>query len=153
MRTRKLITITAIIGSLALVGCLGGSGGSGGTGPSGYTTELEGTWAFGDSTFQSTWTFDDSSWTILEEYWFDQDTSLQYSGTFTLNTSTSPKQIDMLCTGSPYSDMLNKTAEGIYALNSTATSCTLSIADFSDSEVRPSAFYLADFYTVVLQKR
>jgi uncharacterized protein (TIGR03067 family) len=142
MGNRYLAAAALVTGLIALTGCLGG--GSGGTGPSGYTTELEGTWVYGYTdtlyTYQMTIVFADSNWTITEDYWWDQDTTITRSGTFNLNTSQVPREIDMLCVDSPYSGEEGYTALGIYALNSTATACTIAVNDFGDT-VRPSDFY------------
>ena len=135
MKIKWLILIAVLTGTVAFWGC----GGSNPTGPVPYTTELQGSWVYDDTDFRVTFTFTDSSWTVLEEYWFKQDTTLTYTGTFTLNTTVSPKYIDLLCASSPYSGDIGKTSLGIYALNSTATACTLAIADFGDT-VRPITF-------------
>ena len=61
-----------------------------------------------------------------------------WNGTFTLNTAVTPKNIDLLCISSPDTGQIGTTSLGIYALNSTATACSLATADFGDT-VRPIA--------------
>ena len=128
MKIKWLILIAVLTGTVAFWGC----GGSNPTGPIPYTTELEGTWVLDDSSYQLTFIFLDSNWTVQ----VDTDT---WKGTFTLNTALTPKFIDMMCTTSPDTGQIGTTALGIYALNSTATACTLAIADFGDT-VRPIVF-------------
>ena len=135
MKIKWLILIAILTGTVAFWGC----GGSNPAGPIPYATELQGSWVFDDTDYRLTFTFTDSSWTALEEFWSKQDTTLTWTGTFTLNTAVSPKHIDLLCASSPYSGQAGLTSLGIYALNSTATACTLAIADFGDT-VRPMTF-------------
>lgn len=134
MKLRWLIMLAVLTGIVAFWGC-----GSSSTGPGQVGTELEGTWSDSDSLFQISFTFSGSNWTVLEEYWSDQDTTCTYTGTFVLNTTTTPKNIDLLCATSPDSSYNGLTALGIYALNSTATACTLALSDFGDT-VGPSGF-------------
>jgi len=137
----KVLAITALItGLIAFSGCLGGGSG-GATGPSQYATELEGTWVFTvtdtNFTYTSTWVFSDTNWTRTDVQTTDQ--TWAWNGTFSLNSAATPRTIDMLCAGSPDSTDIGLTAPGIYALSASATSCTLSVADFGDT-VRPSDF-------------
>ena len=134
MKLRWLIVMTVLTGMVAFWGC-----GSSSTGPGQVETELEGTWYDYDSLFHITFTFTGSNWTVLQEYWSDQDTTLNWTGTFSLNTTSTPKSIDLLCSTSPGSSDNGLTALGIYALNSTATACTLAIDDFGDT-IGPSGF-------------
>ncbi len=135
MKIKWLILIAVLTGTIAFWGC----GGSNPAGPIPYTTELEGSWVYNESDYRLTFTFSDSSWTVLQEEWYKQDTTFTWTGTFTLNTTVSPKHIDLLCASSPYSSQIGLTSLGIYALNSTATACTLAIDDFGDT-VRPITF-------------
>ena len=128
MKLKWLILIAVLTGTIAFWGC----GGSNPTGLPQGATELEGTWVFGDSTFQLTFTFSDSNWTVL----VGTDT---WNGTFTLNTAVTPKHIDLLCISSPDTIIIGTTSLGIYALNSTATACTLATSEWGDT-VRPIAF-------------
>lgn len=148
MGTRILIAALAVSLSLVLAGCLGG--GSGGTGPSAYTTELEGTWVYTLSdtsfTYTQTWVFQDSGWTRTDQLVTDQTST--WEGDFELDTSTMPKEIDFYCTASSDSSVIGMTALGIYALNSTATACTIAVNDFGDT-VRPTDLY----YGWVLNKQ
>ncbi len=128
MKIKWLILIAVLTGTIAFWGC----GGSNPTGPVPYTTELEGTWVLDDSSYQLTFIFLDSNWTVQ----VDTDT---WKGTFTLNTALTPKYIDLMCTTSPDTSQIGTTSLGIYSLNSTATVCTMAIADFGDT-VRPIDF-------------
>ena len=128
MKIKWLILIAVLTGTVAFWGC----GGSNSTGPSPWTTELEGTWALDDSSYQLTFIFLDSNWTV-------QTVSDTWNGAFTLNTTVTPKHIDLLCTSSPDTLQIGTTSLGIYALNSTATACTLAMAEFGDT-VRPVVF-------------
>jgi uncharacterized protein (TIGR03067 family) len=140
MRRRCAVISVLMTGLMVFAGCLGGS--SGGTGPSGYTTELEGTWVYTESdtdyTFTLTWAFVDSSWNLTQQLVTDQTYS--WEGYFELNTSAIPKEIDLYCTSSSDTSVVGMTALGIYALNSTATACTIAVNDFGDT-VRPSDLY------------
>ena len=128
MKIKWLILIAVLTGTIAFWGC----GGSNPTGPLPWTTELEGTWIFTDSSFQLTFTFSDSNWTVLD----GTDT---WNGLFTLNTAVTPKHIDLLCSSSPDTSQIGTTSLGIYALNTTATACTLATSDWGDT-VRPIVF-------------
>jgi uncharacterized protein (TIGR03067 family) len=139
--TVKLSAVTLLTCVIVLSGCIGGDGGSGGTGPSGYTTELEGTWIYTVSdtgfTYTQTWDFQDSTWARTDQYTTDQ--TYNWSGIFELSTSASPSQIDFYCSSSSDTSAVGYTALGIYALNSTATACTIAVNDFGDT-VRPTDF-------------
>jgi len=128
MKIKWLILIAVLTGIVAFWGC----GGSNPAGPIPYSTELEGTWLLDDSSFQLTFTFADSNWTV-------QVAAETWNGTFTLNTTLTPKYIDLLCVSSPDTSQIGTTSLGIYALNSTATACTLAMGDFGDT-VRPIVF-------------
>lgn len=130
MKIKWLILIAVLTGTIAFWGC----GGSNATGPSPYATELEGTWLLDDSTYQLTFIFSDSNWTV-------QDGTYDWNGTFTLNTTVVPKHIDLLCTSTSHPDTtpIGTTSLGIYVLNTTATACTLAMGDFGDT-VRPIDF-------------
>ncbi|MCD4701891.1 MAG: hypothetical protein K8S24_08560 [Candidatus Aegiribacteria sp.] len=134
MKTKWLLLVVVLTGTITFWGC-------GGSNPSGLLpgTELEGTWRYSDTDYRLTFTFSDSNWTVLEEYLSAPETTFTWDGTFTLNTTVSPKHIDLLCASSPYSGDIGLTALGIYALNSTATACTLANNDFGDT-VRPVSF-------------
>jgi len=134
MKTQWLIILAVLTGTIAFWGC-----GSDSTGPGAAGTELEGIWYDYDSLFHITFTFSGSDWSVLQEYWSDQDTTLTWGGTFALNTTSSPKSIDFLCSASPDSGDIGLTALGIYALNSSATACTLAMRDFGDT-IGPSGF-------------
>ncbi len=127
MKIKWLILIAVITGTAAFWGC----GGSNATGPAGWG-ELEGTWVLDDSTVVLTFTFTDANWTVVNGPY-------TWNGTFTLNTAVTPKHIDLLCSSSPDTSEIGTTSLGIYALNSTATACTLATNDFSDT-VRPIVF-------------
>jgi len=128
MKIQWLVIIAVLTGTIAFWGC----GGSNATGPAAWTTELEGTWLLDDSMYQQTFIFSDTNWTVH----VDTDT---WNGTFTLNTTVTPKHIDLLCTSSPNPPEIGLTTLGIYALNSTATACTLALNQFGDT-VRPIVF-------------
>ncbi len=142
MKTKWLILIAVLTGAVAFWGC----GGSGSTGPSPGGTELEGTWVFNDTLFRMTFTFEESNWTAVQEYWSDQDTTFTWNGTFSLNTTVVPKHIDLLCSSSPDTNQIGKTSLGIYALNTAATACSLAVTDFGDT-VRPIDFHNAMILT------
>ena len=129
MKIKWLIIIAILTGVIAFWGC----GGSNATGPSQWATELEGAWTYADSNFQMTLTFTDSNWTsvVYSETW---------NGTFTLNTAVTPKHIDMFCVSSPDTSQIGTTSLGIYALNSTATACSLAMNDFGATVPRPIVF-------------
>lgn len=142
MKTKWLVLIAVLTGTVAFWGC----GGSNATGPSPWATELEGSWRYTEPDWQLTFTFSDSNWTVVDEEWYKQDTTITLSGTFTLNTAAAPKHIDLLCSSSPDPDYIGETVLGIYALNSTATACTMATSDFGDT-VRPTSFVDAIVFT------
>ncbi|MCK5116159.1 MAG: hypothetical protein KAR44_06135 [Candidatus Aegiribacteria sp.] len=133
------IIIVVLTGVIAFWGC----GGSNATGPSPWTTELEGTWVLVDSTEVLTFTFSDTNWTILVD-------SFTLNGTVTLNTTVTPKHIDLLCTGSTDTSFIGTTSLGIYALNSVATACTLAMNEFGDTSPRPIVFGID--YMIILKQ-
>jgi len=138
MKIKWLVIIAVLTGTIAIWGC----GGSNATGPSQGTTELEGTWLFDDSTYQLTFIFSDSNWTV-------QVGTETWNGPFTLNTTVTPKHIDLLCSSSPDTSQIGTTSLGIYALNTTATACTLALNEFGDT-VRPIVFGI-DYMVVIKQ--
>jgi uncharacterized protein (TIGR03067 family) len=134
MKTKYLILIAVLTGVVALTGCLGGSSASGP--PAGG--ELEGIWTSSWSTGSQYFTFSGSNFNYTQ-YWINPSDTLTWSGTFTSNTTVTPKTIDYLCSSSPDTSDIGKTALGIYELNSTSTQLTLEFNDFGDT-VRPTTF-------------
>ncbi len=139
MKIKWLILIAVLTGTVAFWGC----GGSNATGPSPWTTELEGTWVLDDSTYQLTFTFADTNWTVVTG-------SGTWNGSFTLNTTVIPKHIDLLCSSSPDTGQIGTTSLGIYALTSTATACTLAMNEFGATVPRPIVFG-TDYMIVIKQ--
>ena len=143
MKLRWLVLMVVLTGTFAFWGC-----GSSSTGPS-ACGELEGTWCLNDTLYKLSFTFANNNWTVVEEIWYDQDTTFTWNGTFTSNTTVIPKTIDFLCSSSPYSYDVGKTALGIYELNTAASQLTLATSDFGDT-VRPTEF---GSYSLILTKQ
>ena len=108
---RLILSVLAVFAiATAVVGCSS----SNTTGPTptltSGNTELEGTWTA--ATEGMTLTFSGNNWTFTRS-------SLQISGTFTINSAASPKTIDRYVTTSSVPQYVGKTSLGIYLLSGT----------------------------------
>jgi len=134
MKTKHLVLIAVLLGTVAFMGCLGGSDA---TGPAGGN-ELEGVWTYSWTDVTVFFTFTGANFNYTQ-YWNNPADTLTWSGTFTSNAGVTPKTIDYLCSSSPDTSDIGKTALGIYQLNSTSTQLTLEHNDYGDT-VRPTTF-------------
>ena len=94
------------------------------------------TYSWTDVTVYFTFTGTNFNYT---QYWNNPADTLTWAGTFTTNITVTPKTIDYLCSSSPDTSDIGKTALGIYELNSVATQLTLAFNDYGDT-VRPTTF-------------
>jgi len=134
MKTKYLVLIAVLSGTIAFMGCLGGSDS---TGPA-AGGELEGVWTYSWTDGSLFFTFTGANFNYTQ-YWSNPADTLTWSGTFTSNAAVTPKTIDYLCSSSPDTSDIGKTALGIYELNSALTQLTLEFNDFGDT-VRPTTF-------------
>ncbi len=134
MRTKYLMLVAVLAAAVIFAGCMGGSSSSGPASGS----ELEGLWSIFATQGTFNFTFSGSNFNYTQ-LWVNPADTVTWSGTFTANASVTPKTIDYLCSTSPDTNDIGKTALGIYELNSSATELTLEFNDFGDT-VRPTTF-------------
>ena len=131
MKTKTVLISTLALALLLFLSCSDDKG----TEPNENLTELEGTWIGYELDGEpGDWTF---SFSGNEGSVHNHNYEESYSGTFTINSQTSPKQIDLTIEECSYSPFIGETSLGIYEIEDN----TLTFAGCEPGEnVRPTTF-------------
>lgn len=135
MKKTILIVLILGLGLFAFWGCDADNGTGPDDGNGDYVTELEGTWVGDDSIYP-----DNNVTFIFTDYDWDFTVSGKpewYKGTFTLDTSSNPKQIDFIVNECNETQYVGKVSLGIYQIEN--NTMTLSALE-PGTTTRPTSF-------------